>query len=431
VALLEPKVLSRWVQVEADARTYAQTGITTLLGLALLQSAEGARRLVLWISSLAVLAFAGLGLLALAMPAHAALLPVAGCGILAAVAMFGLLLGQPSSLRVVAWAVVFVLAVGGSLVLEVWTLKGAERQLRSTIAEWTASEREFSDPAVGLRIKVPEGWVILKAGNPLMSHEDAKVVFGQTSLGAVAAILQPKGEGYLSLDNYLDRVLALLQESYKDLQQETRGDVAIGKAMGRRMSISWTIEGRRLEGFVTGWKDGTRYFSFLGFTTGGLADEAAPSFTGLEKALDFDAPVDSRLKETVARVTAACPLLSAGAVETMMRSMPADASTDHYFRMGYEWAGRGVGELGPAVGKEMGSITASLFASLSGSERQRLGTYLERVRTGLPTTPAEDHAMGAVMKRAILALPTDSQEKLRRLTERAIDVGRLLSASAS
>jgi hypothetical protein len=430
VTLAEPKILSRWIAVEPNTRTYAEAGLTALLGLALMQSSPGARKVVLWLGGLGLLAFVGLGAMALGVPKYAPLLPFAGCGVASVVALFGMLVGRPGTARVAAWAVVFVLAVGGSLFAEVWALKGAEREMRAAIAEWSAPEREFSDPAAGLRLKVPEGWVVLKPGNPLIDHQDAKLVLGHGDLGAVAAILQPQGEGYFSLDNYLDRVLALLKERYQDIQQEERSDVAIGKAMGRRMSLSWSIEGRRLDGFVTGWKDGTRYFSFLGFTPGGHAEEAEASFRGLEKAMVFDAPVDKRVKETVARVTAACPLLSAAAVESMLRSMPKDAPAELYFRRGYEWAGRGAGELGAGPMEEMRAITSALFRSLTASDRERLGVYLERVRAGQPTTAAQDRAMNEVMKRGILSLPAASQEDLRRLTERAIEVGRLMSASS-
>jgi hypothetical protein len=431
IDLAEPKILSRWIQVEPDAKTYAEAGLTALLGLALLQSSEGARKVVLWLSALGLLGFTVMACVAVGLPAYGALLPLAACGIAAGIAVFGMLLGQPSMPRVIAFGLMFILSVVGNLVAEVWVIRGAEREIRATIAEWTAPEREFSDPAAGLRLKVPEGWVVLKPDNPLMNHPGAKIALGHAGVGAVAAILQPEGEAYISLDNYLDRVLTLLRERYEDIQQESRSDVAIGKAIGRRMSMTWTIEGHRLEGFVTGWKDGPRYFSFLGFTTGGHGEEAEASFRGLEKALVFDAPVDTRVKETVARVTAACPLLSAAAVESMMRSMPADASADLYFRKGYEWAGRGAPELGPEVGREMGAITSALFRSLSASDRDRLGSYLERLRTGQATTPAQDRAMNEVMKRAILALPAKSQEDLRRLTERAIEVGRLLSSASA
>jgi hypothetical protein len=36
------------------------------------------------------------------------------------------------------------------------------------IQEWTTGERRFADDALGLTLDAPEGWVLLKPGNPVV-----------------------------------------------------------------------------------------------------------------------------------------------------------------------------------------------------------------------------------------------------------------------
>jgi hypothetical protein len=141
----------------------------------------------------------------------------------------------------------------------------------------------------------------------------------------------------------------------------------------------------------------------------------------------FDAPVATHVKEAVARVTATCPLLSAGAVEAMSRSLPRDASTEHYCRRGYEWAVRGVQEMGGDAPTKMGALTSKVFGALSPGDRERLGRYLERVRAGAGTSSAEDRTGNELLSQGFAALSEGEKVELRGLVEAAIELGRLSS----
>jgi hypothetical protein len=383
---------------------------------------------VLWLNGLGLIATLGLIALAMTVPDFRPFLVVGGLGVIGALALFGLLLGNPGPARVVVTGALFLAAGLGGVFAEMWLLKTAERELRAQIAKWAAPEREFSDTAAGIKISLPEGWVILKPGNPLLDTQQWKLVLGEGQVGALAALQQEEGAGkYLSVDDYLDRWLAQRPKSMDGLKQTARSNATVGKVTGRKMAVNWKTKGRRMDGWLTAWSDGPRYFGLLTITPGSVSRAVEPRFAALLQALAFEAPVATHLKEAVARVTVACPLLSAGAVESMVRSMPNDAPAELYFRRGYEWAFRGMDELGPATVKQMGVITTKLYAALTASERQALGAYLERVRAHQRTRPAEDAAMSEVVKKGVLSLPRDAQDELRQLIERAIEVGRLLS----
>ena len=274
---------------------------------------------------------------------------------------------------------------------------------------------------------LPEGWVFLKPGNPFIDTVGTKIALGQETVGALAAVYEDSDRAYLSLDDYLDQWYADRKTRLEDLKQLSRRDVAVGKANGRQMSLGWSTESLRFQGALSAWKDGRRYFALLSFTTGGLASRAEPEIARLEKALVFDAPVATHVKEAVARVTVGCPLLSAGAVEAMSRSLPRNATTELYCRRGYEWAVRGVREMGGDAPAKMGALTSKVFGVLTPADRERLGRYLEKVQAGAGTSLAEDRAGNALLGRGFAALSDGEKVELRGLVEAAIELGRLSS----
>ncbi len=424
--IVEHTVLSRWVQIESSSGTvYTYAAIAAGLGLALIQGSDGARRAALWLNALGLFGGLALALAAFALPDLRAALPLALLVILGGVALVGILAGTPSSGRVFACAALFVLALAGQLAASVWLLEGGARELRSEIAEWAAPEREFKDAEAGLRVALPEGWVFLKPGNPYVDTVGTKMALGQETVGALAAVYEESGHTYLSVDDYLDQWYADRKTRLEDMKQLARRDVTVGKANGRQMTLSWSTHSLRFLGALSAWKDGRHYFALLSFTTGGLASRAEPEIARLEKALVFDAPVAAHVKEAVTRVTAACALLSAGAVEAMSRTLPRDATTELYCRRGYEWAARGVREMGGGAPATMGALTSKLFGALNPADRERLGRYLEKVQAGANTSMAEERAGNEMLSRGFAALSDGEKVELRGLVEAAIELGRL------
>jgi hypothetical protein len=424
--LADHVVLTRWIQIASpDAPAYAFAGVTALLGVALLQGSGGARTAVLWLNTLGLLGGVALSLAGFVVPMARPLIPLGVLATVSAVALFGILTGSGSKASLSTWGVLFVLGSVGSVLAEAWLFKRVERELRETIAEWAAPEREYADESAGLRVKLPDDWVILKPGNPLVESASSKVGLGQRSVGALAVIYEDSVTPFISVDDYLDRWLADRQKRFDDLKQVTRRDVSMGLATARQMTLTWTKHGRRLEGSLSAWRDGKRHFGYLAFTTGGLSASAAPEFARLEKAIAFDAPVATHVKEMVARVTAAVPMLSPAAVAAMSRSLPKDAPPELYFRRGYQWAVKGVREIGGELPAKMGTITSKVFAALPAAQRDRLGKYLEKVQAGGTTTLQEDRAMNELMNRGLQALSEPDLSELRRLIESAVEFGRL------
>jgi len=430
IAVVEHELLSKWIHVDSNAtQAYTHAGMACLLGVALFQGSSGAKKCVLWLSGLGALALiGGLAVAAVAEPSVAEPLALIGLlGIVGVTGIFGLLVGDsPGRGRIVASAIAMLVASVGGLGAELWLLKAPERWLREQIQADATSERLFRDDEAGISVNVPTGWVILAEDSALVPAESARVALGETEVGAVALLFEEDGTDFISLDHYLDHLMALRQESLESLEETLRTPVTIDKAAGRKAFFQWTVDGRHFEGFSTAWQDGETLFSFSGWTTQSLAGAAEERFSALEQAVAFEAPVATYVAETVARVTAACSFLSRSAVQTMLESMPRDASPGRYFRKGYEWASKGASLLPPEDAGELGEIMGRIFGAVSSRDRRILTGYIERARLGRATTASEDSRMNDLMGRAILALPEAEQTRLRSLIAVAISSGRLL-----
>jgi uncharacterized protein DUF4339 len=129
----------------------------------------------------------------------------------------------------------------------------------------------------------------------------------------------------------------------------------------------------------------------------------------VERAKAIDAAVD----ET--------PLLSRETIELVMSHSERQILEPHEtFRRAQWLAFRGVGALTPAESRELGGLLQSVYAALSAKERSRLGAYLNKLKTGVVTTPEEDRELAAVMKKGVLKLPPPRRVRLQALFDKAI-----------
>ena len=114
--------------------------------------------------------------------------------------------------RRLGWAGLIVaalpVAAGGYGVYRFGRAQASEAEQR--IQEWTTGERRFTDDALGLTLDAPEGWVLLKPGNPLVkAPKDARVTLALTRHGGGAYLVtEPAPRAVATADQYLDRLAA-------------------------------------------------------------------------------------------------------------------------------------------------------------------------------------------------------------------------------
>ena len=81
---------------------------------------------------------------------------------------------------------------------------------RSRSRSWSSPERRFTDDAIGLTLDLPDGWVALRPGNPLVAAPDgALVTIAQPRLGGRGYLIaEPAPRGVATPDQYLDHLMA-------------------------------------------------------------------------------------------------------------------------------------------------------------------------------------------------------------------------------
>lgn len=413
------------------AGTYSGVGLQIVLGCALLQGSEGARKFVLWCAGLvavAALVFTG------AFAREMGLLLAGFLVSLSSAAVFGLLFGSsPGTTRLWATTAALLLAWSASLTLPWWSRPLLDAEGSREIARWTAPERLFEDREMGLKVQTPSDWVILKKDNELLTAPDGAVLLLAHSTGAAFAILMveeiPTGIG--SVNEYIEALVALRRRNEPTIREEGRSETLVGSVSATRVSTSWSSKGFPLRGSTLVWRDEARFFSLTAWSTASRAAEGLKQLATIEEAVTFlprvgaavtPAGADTRIDPLLADV----PHLSRSSLALLIKKTGGQPLTAaEAFREGHRWGTKGLTYLKPEELQEMGKLTQVVYGSLSERDRTRLGAYLEQVRAGAVTQRADDEAMSLLMKRAVGALPPDSRTRLQGLLEQAILMGTL------
>lgn len=427
--LVQHHLLTRWWDISSSAtEVYSVSAVTAALGLGLLQGSRGARTAVLWILGLALAVVLAGGALALALAPRLAPLAlwIGGPALLTIGGYMALLVRERhSNASVAVGAGIVVLGLGLSLFGLVRLTHAADPEFAKVVSEWAMPEHDFKDADSGVTLRVPEGWVMLKPGNPLTGDERPAVTLANPQATGFAVLRVEYNPGLITNDRYLEALLAARKANEPTMKELSRVDARVGQAPARAMSSSWLGPGRRRYfGLTTAWRDAERQLSLsIAMRTG---EAAAGETQKLTSVIAFDAPLSKYMAATVAAVTGACPMLSASAVEAMAKTMPPGTRPETYFRQAYHWATRGAGELGAATAADLRAGMDGMLANVGRRDRARLDAYLENVRAGQPVSPADDAAMTQVVKAAVLALAPDAQSRLRAAFEQAVEIGRLL-----
>lgn len=416
---------------EADAPLSAQTGafgsafFVLVLGLALIQGVNGVRVFVLGAAAVASLVSIGI---AAVFHSIRELQVLALAIVLTAVGYFALLLQREASkVRVAVSLVLIVAGVAATLGAQLYVAGFARRAFGEELRKVASERRQYNDPTAGISIEAPAGWVILREDAELYQGVPSKVTLANPDAGTVAFVnYDQRRPGFVTLDHYLDAVLASLNEAGLEAQQTGRSDVTVGKASARRMELTWKEEDRPTSGFFSVWLDGDTIFMFVGAVPGPWTTSAEEHFEVLQRALQFTAPIETALTDAEARLTTECPMFTATSVRTIARRISPGSATEAYFKVGWLWALKGQGALDAAAQAELGQLFSEVYSGMSQADRTRVGAYSEKLRAGRRTTRNEDIAAMRILGQAARTIPPASLARLQSLTDAALTAGGLM-----
>jgi len=417
VAALVVSFRPQAVRPELDDAPWLKIGLSSMvLGLALVPRWVFCRRIVRLVCLLAAAAAFPLAGVFVARGIRAeALLALASAAVLATGL---LLLLAPRLTALGAVAALLVVGAGASGTVR---FARAEPGPALEVGTWALGERRISDPELGLDLSLPAGWVALKAGNPLVpAAPAARAALAQPRVSGYAMLLaEPAPAGVLSLEHYLDDVIARRRAVATTLDEDWRRDGRLGALASRRAALRRAAQDGRFAERIAVARDGDRYFALLAWVPEAAGGRALEEADALEAATTFSA-VRSRSRSEAVQVAALeLPHLSPQSIERLVET-GGPAVPAALFRRATAESARGAAALGPAVVQELRALTAASAVSLSYEQRAQLAEYLRRVAAGQPTTADEDERMRLLTKTATLRLSAPQRERLEQLNDQAI-----------
>jgi hypothetical protein len=295
--------------------------------------------------------------------------------------------------------------------------EGAER-----VRQWASPDRRYADDTLGLVLELPQGWVALRPGSPLLdAPPSARVAVAQPRHGGFGYLVaEPAPRGVATAEQYLDEIASRRRTERPGHEAGARASALVGALAGRRLDASWAEEGERHREVVVAALDGWMAFALVAW----MPEAGASRPDGLDalaRGLAARGLLAGRLQAAIDAAVAGVPHLSApAAAQLMARSEARLLEPDQAFRRSIVALARLLPELTRAETRELTALTTATYAGVPWAQRSRLAAYVERVRRSATTTPEEDREMAALMKAAEEKLTPARRLRLQAYYEKAI-----------
>jgi GYF domain 2 len=330
---------------------------------------------------------------------------------------------RPSPWRIVVPLVILAALVAG---VRFWWKAGQpardRQRAEAEIRSFGLADRRFADDLLGLRLEVPEGWIVLRPDSPFFHAPTAKLRLAHPRLGAFARLQAQGGaRGTHSLDQVLDRALEDWRLFADGLQEKGRSDTTVGGLPGKKAEVSWSTEGQELRGAVTVWRDGWNEMALLAWGPGSSATALNTATDALVSHLQMAGVAAGKIRAAADAVAPVTPELSRASVEALVEGrLAAGEATEDLPQASIRVVSRGLRALTGQESQEMGLIYAQVYKPLKEKERARLAAWLAQVRVGAAVTPEEGQAMRQALTDGLLTLPEEVRGRLQVLNEKAV-----------
>jgi hypothetical protein len=294
----------------------------------------------------------------------------------------------------------------------------AEQRLR----DWSAPEPRYADDGLGLTLEPPEGWVLLKPGNPLVpAPKEARATLAIPRHGGAAYLIaEPAPRGVATAGQYLDTLVAKRRAERPGFEPGQRVNAIVGSLTGQKLEAAWSDGATRYREVIVAGLDGWMGFALVAW----MPESSASRPNGLDplaQGLAARGVLAVRLRQAVEAAVAEVPHLSVPAAEQLMAQSEARVlEPDQAFRRSLQALAENIGSLTPAEKKELSRLTTATYSGVPWKERTRLDAYVARVRRGEITPPDEDKAMAELLRSAESRLSSEGRLKLQGFYEKAI-----------
>jgi hypothetical protein len=335
--------------------------------------------------------------------------------------LVGLLVREATSiLKVIVCAVAAVAGLVGFITFGFVPEGAEERSLR----DWIAVTQEYSEPAMGLGVAPPRGWVILSVDQTIVDvPSEALVTLARQDGSGFGYLASEKIKVFSTLDAYLSRVFTIRRMKRPALAEQERTSVDVCNLPGRRIIGIWSEGDKSYYDVTTVWRDGQTHFTLAAWVVGDpdRPREALRSLDGLIGGISCSGQSARQLLQAVERASEELPFLAPETAEMLMSMSDAEVlEPDEVFRRAQKLAAAGIPRLEKGEISEFRGLNDTMYASISSRQRRQIAGYLEKLRRGEFPAAREDQEMRALLKQATLRLTMEKRARLQALYQKAI-----------
>ena len=330
---------------------------------------------------------------------------------------------QPSGPPIAAFALGFVALLALIAAVGWWAIgRRSVVSPEDVIKEWAAPDRRFTDGALGVTLQAPEGWVILRKGNPFVLVSNTLVPLAHPKTGGFAVLTMDSEPKRSTLDEALDALLESRRATSAGIAEEERSDASVSGLPARRTAASWSSDGVRLGAVMIAWQDAWNYFALTGWSPEPAAADFDKALQSLQKGITVTPVIATRIQQAVPKVVEEAPQLTPAAAESLVRAvLSRGGSAESVAQEAFYAAHKGRVALSIEEAKEMGKIlNDQVYKPIPKEQRPQLAAFLERVNAGRSAQAEEDRSMRDQIKAGVLALPDDARARLQVLWEKTV-----------
>jgi len=282
-------------------------------------------------------------------------------------------------------------------------------------------ERRYLDPASGVSVDLPEGWVLLKPDSTLFTAPQAAARFAHPETGAFAALaVESIPPGVLTLDAAIDRAVDLRRALFTDYRERSRADAKAAERPARRLLASWKEGGGEQRVAVLALQDAWSYSTLAAWCLAkeGSGDQAMDALLG---GLRRSGALEARVAEAVAALQPELPELSPASLALIVRDrLGSGGSTSEVADASTRAVSQGLPALSAEEAGELRQVYAQVYEPVPEAQRQRLAAWQRELRAGRQARPEEAGELRPLLRDALVALPDEARARLQTLNEKAI-----------
>jgi hypothetical protein len=330
---------------------------------------------------------------------------------------------QPAARRrpqgLILGAAALLAIVGGVLA---YSFLVPKERVGDRMREDALADRRFVDAEFGVKLELPEAWVLLSPQSTVFVAPEARARLAQPSVGALGALwIEALPPGVTTLDAFIDKVVDLRRALVSDYREMGRVEASVGGRPARRLQASWIEDGKEQRVTILATRDAWAYVALMAWGPSRV-QTVQQDLEALGRGFQVSGILEAKVKAAADAIQAEVPELSRASLELILRDRLGSGGTaEEAADASVRAVSQGLPALTREEASELQQIYARVYDPMPEADRQRLAAWLRELRAGRKAAaPDEAVALRQMLKDALVAQPEEARQRLQALNEKAI-----------